>query len=886
MNNNYLIFGIILSLLVILAGYAHLIRSKKIRAYFCQSLTHSEESYRWFLTTVISSIILILTSLFVLFGINAHFTAKKEGIAIVVDNSEQQTLDILSLKKQVGESLLRYLSDIPISLYEYQGETVFSLCPPTIDKIFFNLQLQTLRPSTVPHTISIPLYQIEKEILNQYASVHPWVIFITTSLPEASNDFPKGAAVIVVSKEECSYILKEGTLSTQLPSLSILSKEIRYRLAQSEKTSTLDTTTIHIISLGLILTYLLFLFWRKQEPSWKHLTIVFLLSHCSVGASDENSSNSIVQSAIELSNQEQYIEALNRIEGLINSTTSSEARARLMYNQALLQYLNGDDQEAISSLSAIEPDHINAELQKRISTVECLSLIHLLKQSSTADESKKRTLDLQQFLGKSPGINPDLLNTAKLALKTPLLQIDESILFTIHWLQNAALTSLDKNDKTYFRCAEGISTITNGKVQDYLKKFFDEQTLSQFIQEASSIKTVVDLNRLFLWYYLSAAHTVDETIDYLFEMGCTISNRGLYFSDFKPIAEHNLPMLEELLKKIGYSLPENEQVIFNHLIIKPSSSYELKAIYWYIYNLLWPVVLMEEKARYKELSTILCEQQSVNLPYLTQKTLAEVTLRVLSLSNIPSQCKDPLEYAIDEIFKAWYNITPIEFFQFLIAKQKGQEELWTPHLIEFLSYSMQKDKEYSNICTQIVRKISQENIESFNIHLLTYLWQIGLCSHKMGENPSLILSELEEFFLELHASMNNPSEETLKTFCLTYAIMPDIEKNLQAFDLRLGEKKQSRYKELLFDFMQTNAEIQKSLQEVSQFRLPKVKLQILKTAGIILQMQHLISETSKTFDGINMSTPPQKYPASTLSQESAIRLYQELDVSDRKLLGE
>ncbi len=862
------------------------LRSKKKRALFSQPLPPTEQTVRAFLRTCVAMVAALLTVAFIILSINCSFETPKDGIAVVVDASSISPEKSLGLEKNIAESFMGYCGGVPLSLYELRGGALFSVCPPTIDRIFFKLQLGSLSSVGLVSGNEISLKQIENEVVSKYGTLVPWVVVVSAKRIPSGKKYPNATACISIGKDSVECVLYDASKGVSIRSIDLLAKEIRYRILETQKTNMLNSEQMLMVASCIVIAFLLFLYWKSQWPSLHSMIAIVLLFSCDLFAIDENEANVIMQDVIDLAQGGMLSESEKKTGTLLNITSSPDARARLIYDRALLLYLRGDDTSALNWIRSLESVDVEMSRKRECQTLQGIILIRMLDRYSSPEEYSQRQAALRNWLNAGPLVSADLVDTAQLALMTTRLQEEQSIRFTIHWLQNALIASQGKGGEPFFRCAEGITTVTNGMVQEYLKKFFDQNTIEQFFRDVSSIKNMIELNRVYLWYYLAAAHTVEESVDYLFQEGCTLSNRALYFPFFRKIAETNLPMVRGLLLKIKDSLPLEQSRAFTCLYSGNPETLEMQAVYWYACRALWPTVAEEGAARYKAIAAVLINEMKVPMLLSTKRVLANLSTCITSLLQAPSDCSDPVEFVLGEILEAWYGVDKLGVFEFILTQQKTDVEIWNKRLATLLSNSIQKDSNYSSLCSVIAKVLTKDEMQTFNLNLLAHLWQIGLTRNDTMQLFSLQLYEINSLLKHLHSMLARPSDEVLKTFCLIYQVMPSIMKTLLKGDDYLKGKKKETYDGLFYELISRMKDIQERIAKPAIFRLPKVREEVLASAAIVLQMIALCSETNEEpSSGGGMMTESEYVPG-TLRAESAVTLFQELDRSDRELFGD
>jgi hypothetical protein len=311
----------------------------------------------------------------------------------------------------------------------------------------------------------------------------------------------------------------------------------------------------------------------------------------------------------------------------------------------------------------------------------------------------------------------------------------------------------------------------------------------------------------------------------------------------------------------------------------------MQAIYWYARRALWPTVPEEGKGRLKALAIVLTNEMKNQLPLGTRRVLADLTACLTSLSPISVDSPQPLEAVLNEILEKWYGVDRLGLFEFILSQQKTDIEMWTKRLSKFLAYSMQKDANYSKVCEEIAPALKNEDMETFDLNLLAHLWQIGLTQNDTVQLFSLQLYETNDLLKELHMALARPTDEVLKTFCLIYRVMPTLMKSFQKGDSYLRGRKKATYDGLLYELISRMKDVQSRIAQPAIFRLPKVREEVLASAATVLQMMALFSETNEEpISGGGMML--NEYVPSTLRRENAVRLFQELDRSDRELFGD
>ena len=169
--------------------------------------------------------------------------------------------------------------------------------------------------------------------------------------------------------------------------------------------------------------------------------------------------------------------------------------------------------------------------------------------------------------------------------------------------------------------------------------------------------------------------------------------------------------------------------------------------------------------------------------------------------------------------------------------------------------------------------------------LVGRLWQIAKSMTDSRHNVFRYVEHLTALFSEMRSSLSSPDDPILRSFVLIFSVQPDIFDQLSKAPLFQQDPAQrSAYDQLLNEWNQECLQIRQRIAEPSTFRLPKVIDELMRGQDALRRLLSLLRERESS---VPEAAPQEQSagPSAPLSirGEDAIRLFQEMDRSDREL---
>jgi len=565
--------------------------------------------------------------------------------------------------------------------------------------------------------------------------------------------------------------------------------------------------------------------WRGYQAP------IFLLFFCSVPlfSLSEQEANRSCRAATELAGQGEWKAAEKKIEGLLSTLSAQKPRERTLYTRALLSYLQGRYLEAVEWLK-IEPIE-----GKEKETLYGLSLIALV------EEKKEYKKWLEEWLKRRPVVSEELEKVAKLYAASPLVDLGaEAWKNTLFWLeQNEIETFLEKNP---FR-----------------------SRISLLIEQSPDV------------------------IFSLLEEGVHYSGEAFFFSK----GEDKLEYLSEKVSELTTLLPK-EQRDWAETLFSWSDL-------WYEWSLLWPVVQQEEKK--EVLCHVISKKIDLPLTHAMRESLASVAWDLMDFSGSPPKEK-PLEALLQKSFFSWYKEEPKKALDHMIYYlQKGPQE-WKKRAYQFLEAVIKEDSvsplassisqiletqvaSYSSLETargkQDTSIAAKERFEEQRE--VDYLpqpvhkgnkTQLGF-EKRLESTFPIVACLLWKIAVEKEKNYKEQIENTIALFEKREAVpfilqvQDPLKKQLEGGAELFASSKKEKYRELVTKWSELCSLIS---QKFSSKR--EAEREVDEAIGVLYKLRDL-------FDEDQVYARPKIVSKELFYKEDAVRLYQEMDRSDRAL---
>lgn len=873
MSMIWIVLAILSALLALLFEFWAAHRENKTRHILEQPLNGMDRirNRLWkslFFTTILSLLFGIFLS-----GSHKQWTQPIQGVAIVVDTAVQiyGTSDRLALEKAAAVELIRSLPGETFSLWELKGDAVQEIVAPTIDRLFLEVQLDGLLPSP-PAGTRPTLSSVYNAISKHYSSIPPWVACLTRSNVQIGNENLDGAASIVVSLQNISCTVIENGFSHNEASIEQTGAVIARRLSRSFATPPPDTTESFLLTLAACISLVCCLIWRRAVPPIATLSLL-----CStLSAISPQAANNEAKQAIDIASNADFSASEGSIDGLLTTINDPAARGRLLYNRALLSYLQGQDNDALQWLT-MEPATLQQEKTKA-ETLRGMVLIRQVFSSSDANEEASRKEALRSWLQTRPPVEGSLIASASLVLIAPASRIPDidSVRRSLLWLEEIAQDGAPTEAQ---QAAGLLAQKMNKLVEHLLGTNWPKNIVTIFLRTAQEPSQPSALR---IWYDFANAASPDEGIAFLLHQASMSAQAALYFPTSS--AQTDLALVSSLLPQLVPGLPEDQQPILKKILASKEGDASQRAAMWYARSTLWPAV-EEGKEILKPTAQILFEEVDEESNPLIRKNLTTLAQSILSLPSSSKSSKDPLEDVVRQVLAQRYSVDPIDTIDDALREANLFPTPWTPRLIELLSPLLHKAANGEQPIPKAVAEEVAGALPHTDVPLSTRVWQIAISPCKTPQDTARYADHLTRLFSELDAKLSAPSDPVYRSIVLVYAIQPFMLEQLQASEVfQKNPTKRALYDQLLSEWEESCSSVQQRLAEPLSFRLPRVRQDVEASVQVLLRLQDLLRESEAS-----RSMQPQEpfhenvARAPSTRGEDAVRLFQEMDRSDRSL---
>ena len=161
-----------------------------------------------------------------------------------------------------------------------------------------------------------------------------------------------GVASIEIQNEKVLCAVHEAGLSFKGLTIKNAAVKMIERLNRSIKTTAPDPTESWLLGVCTGIALLCFVMWRRANVPMCALGMV-LIAASGVFASDIEV-NAMVRDAADIAEAKDFDTSQKMVEALLTTVANPQARGRLLYDRALLSYLQGNDTDALLWLN-MEP---------------------------------------------------------------------------------------------------------------------------------------------------------------------------------------------------------------------------------------------------------------------------------------------------------------------------------------------------------------------------------------------------------------------------------------------------------------------------------------------------------------------------------------------------
>ena len=876
MNPIWVILSIVCALLALVFEFWTALREKKIRQILEQTLdTVSRTRNRLWRSAFFTAILCLLFGIF-LAGSHKQWIQPIQGVAVVIDTSVQThgTSDRLALEKAAAVELLRSLPGETFSLWELRGDAVQEIVPPTVDRLFLEVLLDGLIPSP-PSSIRPSLSSVRDAVVKNLSGVPPWVVCITRSDLPSDQKRIDGAASITVSVQSLVCRIVEDGFSRNETSIEEVGAVIARRLSRSYTTTPPDRTESWLLSAAAFISLVCCVLWRRAVPPIA--TLGFLL--CStLEAISPASANNEAKQAIDIANNSDFTASEEYIDGLLTSTNDPEARGRLLYDKALLAYLQGRDNEAIQWLT-MEPSTLAYE-PTAAQTLRGMALIRLVLASTAPREETLRKEALTSWLHTRPPVDPNLIASASLALITPssrnpdIDSVRRSLLWLEECIQDGAATDAES-------AADLLTQKMNRSIERRLGALWPKSVVNNF-SSSTQILGPNKVSALRIWYDLASTTTVDQGVSFVINQASMSAQEALYFPSSS--ARSDLTMTASLLSQLLPNLPEDQQLYLKKVSPKNGGDASRNAAEWYARAAVWPAVA-EGKDLLKPLALVLFHEADTEDNPLIRQSLASFSRALLSLPTTSGPSIDSLDSVLRQVLAEWYEQDPVDALDGALREAFLFPDQWKARLTELLTPSIHKAMNSTDPLLRAVAEAIGGALPQTDVELSVRVWQIAISPCKTPQDTERYIDHLTLLFSELAPKLATPSDSVYRSLVLVYSVQPFILEQVQSSRVfQKNPTKRALYDQLLSEWEESCSGVQQRLAEPLSFRLPRVQQDVKTSLGVLHRLQALLHEG----EAIQPMQPQERIHEGTSGTQSvrgddAVRLFQEMDRSDRSL---
>ena len=825
-----------------------------------------------FFTTIVS----LLFGLF-LAGSHKQWTRPVQGVAIVIDTAVQasSSTDRLALEKAAAIELIRSLPGEIFSLWELGGGAVQEIVPPTVDRLFLEVQLDGLLPTRAAATPPT-LASVYDAVVRSLPSVPPWVVCLTRSDLPKGRERLDGIASITVSVQSVSCKTIENGIARNSSSIEETGAAIARRLARAFTATPMDATESWLLTSATLMSLLCCLMWRRAVPP---IAALIFICSSTLGALSPASANNDASQAIDIANSAAFSASEGSIDALLTITNDPQARGRLLYDRALLAYLQGRDAEALQWV-AMEPSTLEHETTAA-QRLQGMALIRLVLSSVDPSIEKTRKEALAAWIHNRPSVDPSLIASASMALIAPPSRVSDidSVRRSLFWLEESAQDGAASDMAT---AAELLTFNSNTSIERHLESLWSKGIANSFLYTTQGANKVSALR---IWYDFASTEVPDEGISFLLRQASMSAQTALYF----PLssARADLSLASSLLSQLIPCLPKDQQPLLKKVLLTTEKDPDQRAAEWYARATLWPA-LAEGKGFFKPLALILFREADTEDNPLIRQSMAALARSILPLPSTRDSSVDSLEDVVRQTLSAWYEQDPIDALDSALRGAALQNALWTKRLAGLLTPVIRSAVNNTEPLTRAVAEGVGGALPQTDVALSARVWQIAISPCTTPQDTGRYIDHLAMLFSELSPKLASPDAAVYRSLVLLYSVQPFILEKVQSSGVfQKNPAKRALYDQLLSEWEESCSSVQQRLIEPVSFRLPRVQQDVEASIQVLHRLQELLRE------GEPPPLPMQQPRESLRETESsgtpsvhgddAVRLFQEMDRSDRSL---
>lgn len=799
----------------------------------------------------------------------------RQGFAIIVDTSSFGKNTPLTVAKGAISELLDNLGGVPCSLYEINNGAIEKIVPRTIDRLFYNLLLDSLeeRDSSVRMP---PLYAIQEELRKVSTRIMPWVVVVTADEPEIGGRLD-GISCISMHDGKQHFSSWSGGVEQKALSITALSGTIGEYLSRSETPLGDDPVDMWLLVASTGIAFVSYVFWRKHVVAIGTAVLLMGVLH----AHSEVETNWELRRAEELAKDGSLESGQEEIEAILSTTTDGVARRRLLFDRSLLAYVEGSDEEAFVWISMESQTSVDVQLEEKINTLKACLFLRLIEQTRGREKSLWKSR-LQEWLTSRPNLSHELNDMLELALSSPQLHPDEVVetAKTLLWLDLG--TRVPPNLSWPSTVAVNLAGRTKKVVSRKIQALSDEFPAA-FTCDIDGSRGADTLVRLRLWYELALTSSPENGVTLLLAEGTNAAQDGISFPFRAPVASSSLAFIEKLLTQLEGRVSPQRRSIVKLLLHDSFANGEKDPSVWYARFVLWSSLQDWDGKMVQPVAEMVCRQVDASLSEKCQRMLARRTVSIcpfsVRLSDVTS-----LSELCDALLVKWYTESPTAALEEMISHLSSQPSGWNERFIRFMGSILEQSPKGNRLAVALAQGVGKEAGE-YDLVLIGRLWQVAMTEMTTPMGLAHNLDHLIAGFQEVQSTLSETDEKSLRSLCLLIAVYPQIAEKLASVSFFQNDAKRSQYQGFLDEWVSACRDIQSRIEAPATFRVPRVGVALAQAIEALKQMRALSEEGVTILPSTReaMGGASQQQKAVMVRSEDAVRLFQEMDRSDRKL---
>lgn len=853
-----------LVVLVLIYEFIHYKREHRVHALLGQPLTGPAKTRSWYTLMFFLSAFFSLLFAFVITATHQLWAAPRRGVAFVVDVPDgPKSREDIDIAKSTITNLAGTVLGVPCSLYELRGNSLHLVVPMTVDRIFFNLLLDGVRDtlSGTTYTMADGCTKIRED-----CAENPWVVFVGPKrrLPggrlEATSYVQATATSIGCTTFDGS---KQALVDASLEGLAA---RIGQRLQKTLEPVDIDPLDKALLTAVLGVSLLCYVTWRRIYAP------LLFLSVCVLAGFSPGEINQKVNNASAFVEEKNFDEALQQLLSALSETVEPIARGRLLYDVALVHMRKENYQEALSTLELVGTKDEETSRQVQLFTAAVFSKIIVGKDGEQRLDWQRK---LQQWLASASLLSREERSIAEFPLLLPLVVRDE-VLATLLWLDFSS--QMLPCAQAPFVSGWQLLQRYDLQIQEHLKTTWSSEVLALFSRDMNAISSLSEgspLLRLRIWYQLGTV-SFAEGVQLLLNEAVIRAHYSMLFA--KAPAEADLAWLSTLLFTISSSTKSMPQEALSTLLawdptaVTPAAKWYARACFWNSAS---------ETKDVQNLLRVLCDQYELHVSQEIEQSICQLAQQLFPIFSVSQ--KVDLKGFIEKVVLEQYVKDPAETLGVFLDLSSRKPEVWLPFLVKILSQATKPNVGALQSAVDRVYEGCLRNLDAFNPLIVGRLWQVLVTSVNTQADLPLFLRELEELYTAGKDAVDSPTPTNLaavaqvlmcsKEVASALAIVPVFPKNPQ---------KKQIYDSLVFAWAELCAGILDRFSLPTTLRLPKISQELGLALEKLEALRALFEEGSS---GEQML--PQEGVVQQQEQfvEDPIRLFQELDQSDRELYG-